>query len=292
MITLNEASHLDGINQIIGRVIQGMEVLRIIEGFPTDRKIMSFAERDVKSHWGGRPMVDVIIERCGEVAEEVSALPGLPPPDGDIFPEHHQDFSSDDSELLLAQERLREMGNAYFKQNRYEQALAKYQKALAYLDPLLKKQSRKEFEEEEPATLLAGGRPKDRTEPVKADCMVKLNVCQVLLAMGEWRSAMAMADVVLQDLIGQNSRKGYGALPKDTLVAKAFYRRAKARIGLSDVTGVSHVEEAIQDLQQALQVDPENIDVKRELDKVRALQRAADAKGRAVYERMMRVKQV
>ena len=45
MITLNEASHLDGFNQIIGRVVRGMDVLRLIEGFPTDRKVQCFADR-------------------------------------------------------------------------------------------------------------------------------------------------------------------------------------------------------------------------------------------------------
>ncbi|CAK9115178.1 Peptidyl-prolyl cis-trans isomerase D (PPIase D) (Rotamase D) [Durusdinium trenchii] len=74
MITLNEASHLDGFNQIIGHVVRGLEVLRMIEGFPTDRKVQSFAERNVKSHWGGRPMVDVIIESCGEMSEELIVL--------------------------------------------------------------------------------------------------------------------------------------------------------------------------------------------------------------------------
>lgn len=45
LITLNEASHLDGFNQIIGRVVRGMDVLRLIEGFPTDRKVQCFADR-------------------------------------------------------------------------------------------------------------------------------------------------------------------------------------------------------------------------------------------------------
>ena len=291
MITLNEASHLDGFNQIIGRVVRGMEVLRLIEGFPTDRKTQSFAERNVKSHWGGRPMVDVIIESCGEITDEQIAVPQ--PVDGDVFPEHPLDFSvkSEEFELMFAQEQLREIGNEYFKKNQYKLAMEKYKKAVAYLEPLLKKQSRKEFADEEPATLFSGARPKDRTPVVKADCTVKLNLCQVLMAMGDWHAAISTSSGVLQDLIGKDSRKNYGALPKEPLVAKAFFRRAKARIGLSDVGEISQLDEAMEDLRQALQVEPTNMEIKRELEKVRVRQREADAKNRAVYEKMIRTHQ-
>jgi len=293
MITLNEADHLDGFNQIIGRVVRGMEVLRVIEGLPTDRKTSSYAERNVKTHWGGRPMVDVIIESCGEITEEQIAVPK--PTDGDAFPAHPLDFSvkGEPSELMFAQERIREIGNEHFRNNQYKQALEKYNKALAYLEPLLKKQNLKEFADQEASTMLAGGvRPKDRTEPVKAEAALKLNVCQVLLAMGEWQGAIAVADEVFLGLVGKHSQKGLGALPNDPLVVKALFRRAKARIGLSDVSGeISQLEEAMEDLRRAAQVDPENAEIKRELDKVRLRQKEADEKNRAVYERMIRTQQ-
>eukprot|EP00440_Ansanella_granifera_P042878 gb/GFBE01046488.1/.p1 GENE.gb/GFBE01046488.1/~~gb/GFBE01046488.1/.p1 ORF type:complete len:482 (+),score=130.38 gb/GFBE01046488.1/:1-1446(+) len=290
MITLNEASHLDGFNQIIGRVVRGMEVLRVIEGLPTDRKTQAYAERNVKTHWGGRPMVDVVIESCGELTDD--QLAGSAPEDGDTFPEHPIDYSvkSDPEKLMFAQEKIREIGNEYFKKSQYRQALEKYRKAQAYLEPLLKKQHMEEFADEEASTMLSGGlRPKDRTDPVRADLTIKLNVCQVLLAMGEWRAAIATADGVVLELVGRHSRKGYGALPNDPLVVKALFRRAKGRIGLSDVSGeVSQLEEAIEDIKQALQVEPENGELKRELEKVRLRQRDADAKSQAVYEKMMR----
>mmetsp|Transcript_60365 Transcript_60365/g.141078 ORF Transcript_60365/g.141078 Transcript_60365/m.141078 type:complete len:480 (+) Transcript_60365:62-1501(+) len=293
MITLNEAEHLDGFNQIIGRVVRGMEVLRVIEGLPTDRKSQSFAERNVKTHWGGRPMVDVIIENCGELAEEQLALPK--PTDGDAFPAHPMDFSvrSEESELMFAQERIREIGNDYFKSNQYKQALEKYNKALAYLEPLLKKQNAKEFADQETSTLLAGGvRPKERSPAVKAEVTLKLNVCQVLIATGEWQAAIAVADDVFLGLVGKHSQKGMGALPNDPLVVKALFRRAKARIGLSDVSGeVSQLDEALEDLRRASQIDPACGEIKRELDKVRLRQKEADQKNRIVYERMIRTQQ-
>ena len=54
---------------------------------------------------------------------------------------------------------------------------------------------------------------------------------------------------------------------------------------------VSQLEEAIDDLRQALQVEPANAEIKRELDKVRVRQREADEKNRAVYEKMIRTQQ-
>lgn len=290
MITLHEAEHLDGYNQIIGRVVRGMEVLRVIEMLPTDRKERSFMERNVKTWWGGKPMVDVVIENVGELQEEQVDL--TPPEDGDIYPEFAIDCSwtSDLETLLQAQDKIRDIGNAYFKKKEYKMALEKYRKAQGYLEPLLREQHHREFGEQDVATWMAGGlRPKDRTEVVRADLTIKLNVCQVLIALQEWRAAISVADAVVLELTGKHSKKGHGALPNDELVVKALYRRARARVGLSDVAGeVSQLEEAIEDLKQALYVDPGNVEVGRELDRALYRQREADEQGRNVYQSMLR----
>lgn len=289
MLMLNAAEHLDGYNQIIGRVVKGMEVLRIIEMFPTNRRERSFAEKNVKTWWGGTPTVDVILENCGE-------LPGADihlaaPTDGDIYPEYAIDWSctTDYDALFQAQERIREIGNKHFKENNYKAALEKYKKAQSYLQPLSKAQHMHEFKDEDVSTWMAGGfRPKDRTDVVRADFTIKLNVCQTLLALQEWGAAIAVADNVLLELVGKSSKKGNGALPNDTLVLKALFRRARARVAISEVDGqVSQLEEAIQDLKQALTVDPDNKEVTKELEKALHLQREADARGKQVYENML-----
>lgn len=290
MIMLNEADHLNGYNQIIGRVVRGMEVLRLIEMFPTDRKERSFLEQNVKTWWGGRPMVEVVIENCGELSEQEVDLTA--PEDGDVYPEHAIDYShaSDHDILFAAQEKIREIGNQYFKRKDYKGALEKYRKAQHYLEPLLRDQHQDSFKDEDVRTWLAGGlRPKDRTDAVRADLTIKLNVCQALIGLQEWRIAIAMADTVLLELVGKYSEKGHGALPNDPLVVKALFRRARARVGLSDVEGeVSQLEEAIEDLRQALLVEPNNQEVKRELEKVRSTQREVDLRGRDMYENMVR----
>lgn len=289
MITLNEAGHLDGHNQIIGRVVKGMEVLRLIEMLPTDRQERSFAEKNVKTWWGGKPMVDVTIEDSGEL--EAADVDLSTPGDGDMFPVHPMDWSctKDHEELFQAQQKIREIGNKHFKEKNFKAALEKYKKAQAYLHPLLKEQHLEEFQDQDVTTWMAGGlRPKDRTDVVRADLTIKLNVCQVLLALQEWRAAISMADAVLLELVGKSSRKGNGALPNDSLVVKALFRRARACVGVSSAENeISLLEEAVTDLTQALTVEPENQELKRELEKVRTLQRRADAPGRAIYQSMV-----
>mmetsp|Transcript_2576 Transcript_2576/g.7756 ORF Transcript_2576/g.7756 Transcript_2576/m.7756 type:complete len:481 (+) Transcript_2576:108-1550(+) len=290
MFMLNEASHLDGHNQIIGRVVKGMEVLRVIEMLPTDRKERSFLEKNVKTWWGGKPMVNVTVEACGELPEQQVDLSA--PADGDTYPEHAIDCSHtyDHDVLFSAQERIREIGNGYFKRKDYQGALAKYRKAQAYLEPLLRVQHHDSFADEDVTTWLAGGhRPKDRTDVVRADLTIKLNVCQALIELKEWRAAIAVADTVLLELLGKHSKKGNGALPNDPLVVKALFRRARARAGLSDAGAeVPQLEEAIEDLQQALRVDPGNAQVKAELEKMRAKQRQEDAAGKGMYQSMLK----
>jgi len=290
MILLNEADHLDGYNQIVGRVVRGMEVLRVIEMFPTDRKERCFMEKNVKSWWGGRPMVDVVIEDCGELPADQVDLSA--PEDGDVYPEHPIDLShSSEPELLMAaQEKLREIGNTHYKKKNYLIAMEKYAKAQRYLEPLLRTEHLEHFGEDEPSTWLSGGhRPKDRTAAYRAELTIKLNMCQVMIATREFHAAIKVADSVVLDLVGKHSKKGMGALPNDPLVVKAFFRRARARLGLSEVPGeISQLEEAIEDLKQALYVDPENAELKAELEKAELRQRQADSKGQEVYQNMLK----
>lgn len=289
MITLNEAGHLDGYNQVIGRVVKGMEVLRLIEMLPTDRKERSFVEKNEKTWWGGKPAVDVVIGDCGELPEtDVDLSPAL---DGDVYPANWMDWSwrKDHDTLFEAQSKIREIGNKHVKSKDYILALEKYKKAQAYLQPLLKVQHHGEFPDEDVKTWMAGGlRPKDRTDVVRADLTIKLNICQVLLSLQEWHACLKVADGVLLELVGKHSSKGHGALPNDGLVVKALFRRARARVGISALsTEVSQLEEAIQDLKQALTVDPENAEVKKELDRVLEFQREVDTPNKKVYENML-----
>jgi len=50
---------------------------------------------------------------------------------------------------------------------------------------------------------------------------------------------------------------------------------------------VTQLEEAIEDLKQALLVDPGNKEVQRELGQVQSKQRQADDVGKAVYKSML-----
>lgn len=289
MITLHETPHLDGHHQVIGKVVSGMEVLRYIEALPTDQSQTSYLEKNVKSHKGGTPLIDVVVHACGELSEKDAVTPT--PDDGDIYPQHAIDWSctSDYESLMSASEKIKDIGNGHVKRKDYPSALAKYKKAQEYLKPLLKAQHQEDLPDEDPSEWLNGSvRPSNRTAPVKATWVLKLNVCQVLLALEEWQSCITVVNGVLVELAGKNCTKGRGVLPNDPLSVKALYRRARARVGISQVSGeVSRLEEAIEDLRQASTIDPSNREVSQELVKVVRLQKEADGKGKQVYEGMM-----
>jgi len=292
MVMLNEASHLDGHNQIIGRVVRGMEVFRIIEQLPTDRKEKAFVEKNVKTHWGGKPMVDITIADCGVLPEEEVQFQGS---SDDGYPECPEDFSCrlEKDPLFGAAEELRLLGNALFKARDFTGALRKYEKATHYLAPLLKRQHQDGIFEEDPREWASGAVvPRDRTDVVRADLTLQLNACQVMLSLKEWRGAIAVADKVLLDLVGKSTKKTNGALPNDPLTVKALFRRARARAALSEAPGeVTQWEEAVEDLRQALRVEPGNKEVEAELKRTEARQRAADQQSsERVYKQMLQAR--
>lgn len=290
MVTLNRAEHLYGYNQIIGRVIRGMEFFRIIERLPTDNKEKCFLEKDVKSHWGGKPMASYTIVNCGEIMPD-QLEKELAIADGDPYPEFPEDVSAtaDKEKLLETAIKIKEVGNTFFKKKEYGTALEKYVKSLRYIQPLWDKQHRREFEDDEPREWMGGSlRPKDRTDIVREHFTIKLNVVQVNLSLKNWKEAIMLADDVLVNLKGRNTKKGHGAYPNDPITVKALYRRARGYVGQSEEKGeLKMYDEALEDLKQALFIDPDNEDLKAYKSKVEADVAAIDARAKHMCEKMV-----
>eukprot|EP00971_Amphidinium_carterae_P204343 4054877-Amphidinium_carterae.1 len=187
-----------------------MEVLRLIEGLPTDRTERSYAEPglNLKTWFGGRPLVDVKIVSCGELsAQEVPAAEAV---DGDVYPALPIDFTcqGDPEKLMEAARALKDIGNSYVRSKDYGAALAKYRKAQIYLEPLLQEDNLGSIHEDDPSAWLAGGvRPKDRTDVVHVHLALWLNECQVLINLGMWEQAIACAEAVLLEMRGLHSKK-------------------------------------------------------------------------------------
>jgi len=118
-ITTAEAGHLDGKHVIFGQVLKGTDTVRLIEDESVDET--------------SKPQRPVLIVNCGELA------PGQP--DGvevdprDPYPSFPADCpqSLQVSDKIAISNSIRNLGNEMFKQGKWQEALAKYSKALRYI---------------------------------------------------------------------------------------------------------------------------------------------------------------
>jgi len=233
------------------------------------------------------------ITDCGEIEEKDWKDEEK---DKDIYPVHPEDVSCTHrtDKLLEAAELIRQVGNDYFKAQDWNEALMKYQKALRYLEPLLMRQHREvELDEDDPAGWAHGSvRPRIRSDALRMKGMTQLNVMAVFLQLKLWRETIAMADGILMDFRGKGSKKNHDALPIDDICMKALFRKAKARVGLSSEPGeINSYQEALQDLRQSLNVrdtGPLADEVRSEIKRVEALERAVDSKSKKLYEAMVK----
>ena len=119
-VTTVKTPHLNGRHVVFGRVLKGMGVIRLVENTPT-------AGSD-------KPIKICVIENCGELKEgEDDGIPA--PQDGDIY----EDYPVDQEGLETTAERLevinkiKEIGNDFFKAGDFAKANQKYDKVLRYL---------------------------------------------------------------------------------------------------------------------------------------------------------------
>jgi len=119
-ITTKRTFHLDGRHVVFGQVLKGRDVVRLIEYEPTSKM--------------DRPVHSIIIADCGELRPNE--------PDGvvvdplDPFPMYPKDCDQamQSSQLLDAADKLRNLGNEFFKKPDMKSAITKYTKALRYVD--------------------------------------------------------------------------------------------------------------------------------------------------------------
>jgi len=120
-ITTVVASWLDNKHVVFGKVLKGMGVVRTVEHTPT-------AGSD-------KPIRKCTIADCGVLAEgEDDGCPDIPE-DGDVY----EDYPVDQTGLETTEQRLeainkiKTIGNEYFKNGNFEKAQLKYEKVLRYL---------------------------------------------------------------------------------------------------------------------------------------------------------------
>ncbi|KIX07199.1 peptidyl-prolyl cis-trans isomerase D [Rhinocladiella mackenziei CBS 650.93] len=229
-ITTVPTPHLDGKHVVFGEVINGKNIVRKIENLPTQSDKPSTG--------------DVIVADCGQLEGEGYSTATQKAADATGDP--YEDFPDDQGEGLKGEQYyqialdLKEFGNKAFKAGDVETGIEKYQKGLRYLN-------------EYPAA--------NETDP--KDLQNNMDHLRFTL---HSNSALLANKAKRYDEAQKWATFGIDATPKDakdTDKAKAYFRRAQARVALKDL------EEALKDYGQAAQLAPEDAAIKNELAKTK-----------------------
>jgi len=76
-------------------------------------------------------------------------------------------------------------------------------------------------------------------------------------------------------------------LDVDKTNVKALYRRAQGHLLLPQERHINGLAEATMDLKRALELDPQNAEVRKEFRRVKDLQKQADSKASSMYTKMV-----
>ncbi|KAH9171820.1 cyclophilin-like domain-containing protein [Lactarius sanguifluus] len=221
-ITCTATPHLDGKHVIFGEVIRGKSIIRRVENHPTSS--------------GDVPTEPIIITDSGRALAD--------------RPDDKHDTQNNPAVALEAARLLRELGSARWKDGAAADALAKWQKALRYLDV------------------------HHHALPDDAPSELSRRIC------GAARPALAQ--------LGPRGRTALDAtnaalaLPKlsDSDRAKALYRKGLAQVTLKEE------EEAEKVLVEALSIAKDDKAISGELERLRQRKKAAREKEKAAYKRM------
>ncbi|XP_062149948.1 peptidyl-prolyl cis-trans isomerase FKBP62-like [Alnus glutinosa] len=141
------------------------------------------------------------------------------------FVKEKESWDMNTQEKIEAAGKKKEEGNALFKTGRYERASKRYEKAIRFIE------YDSSFSDEE----------KQQAKVLKTTCNLNNSACK--LKLGDYKQAEKLCTKVLE---------------LDSRNVKALYRRAQAYIQLVDL------DLAELDIKKALELDPDNRDVKLE----------------------------
>ncbi|KAK4626876.1 peptidyl-prolyl cis-trans isomerase [Fulvia fulva] len=245
-VTTVPTPHLDGKHVVFGEVIAGKSIIRNVEN-------TSVGASD-------KPEKDCVIEDCGELPPNVD-LSQFNKKKADSTGDAYEDFPEDHpkegddwkgTEIVKIVSELKDMGNKAFKAQEHEMALSKYQKALRYL-----------HEYPEPLE----NDPKDLGDQLKTLKVSLYTNCSLMeYKLGQFKNSFTSADKAAGVPGVDNKAKG-----------KAVFRKGMAAKGSKDEEG------AIQFLQQAAELLPEDPASKNELAAVRKAMADRKAKEKKVY---------
>ncbi|GAB2267270.1 Peptidyl-prolyl cis-trans isomerase cyp40 [Dionaea muscipula] len=200
-----------------------------------------------------RPTQDVIIADCGEIPD--GADDGIANffNDDDNYPDWPTDLDDSPDDLswwMTSVDSIKAFGNECFKKQDYKMALRKYRKALRYLDVCWEKEG---IDEVKSSSL----------RKIKSQIFTNSSACK--LKLGDLKGALLDTEFAMRD--GDDN-------------AKALYRQGQAYTALNDI------DAAVESLKKALELEPNDAGIKREL--AAAKKKIADRRDqeRRAYSRM------
>lgn len=245
-VTTVPTPHLDGKHVVFGQVINGKNIVRKIENLPTQSD----------KPQGG----DVTIKACGQLdgddyskaVEKAADSTGDPYED---FPDDQGTNMSGEEYYKIAAD-LKEFGNKAFKAGDLETGIEKYQKGLRYLNEYPDKQD---------------GDRDDLSKDMKA-LKFTLHSNSALLAnkAKRYNEAQKWATFALEAATSDT---------KDTDKAKAYFRRAQARVALKDL------DEGVKDFEQAAKLAPADAAIKAELTRTKTVLKESEKKEKAAFKK-------
>ncbi|EPQ50830.1 cyclophilin [Gloeophyllum trabeum ATCC 11539] len=249
-ITTMPTPHLDGKHVVFGEVVKGKSVVRQIENHPTSS--------------GDVPTEPIIIAACGQLSPDDPSLTAEPvAADGDPYEDFPQDEESKDTEnpevVLQIAKDIKDLGAKLWKEGKVDAALAKWQKALRYVD-------HKYFDipDDAPPEL------KDSYHILLSPLLLNIALAAIKLG-GSHNATLAIesTDRALEQMTLNDADK-----------AKALYRRALARSLEKDDEG------AEADLLEATKLVPDDKAIAAELAKVKQRQKEKRDKEKKQFKKL------
>jgi len=235
---------------VFGEVIRGKSVVRQIENYPTSS--------------GDIPTSPITIVSAGVLSPDDPCLTAsVKPVSGDVyedFPDDEDQNVQDPSVALKIAREVRELGNKLFKEGKAEEALAKYQKSIRYLDV---------------HPVMPDGSPPELKDSFNS-LLTPLLLNSALAALKVHPQTSANVRISIECATRALDRVDLNNADK----AKALYRRALAHVVLKEENS------AESDLVAASQLVPEDQAITNELLKVRQLKKEKKEKEKKAFKKM------
>lgn len=233
---------------------QGADPIVVVAGRDSATRETGLFQAVATMRPGERSLVYIMDHKYGYGAKGSFSFPSVPPACQLVYdvtmitcepPDEDRDRRTMlFEERLEAAERRKMEGNALFADGKYKEALAKYALAMSYCD--------------EDFMMQLQGPHLDKAEEVTDP--IFLNMAAAQLKTGDYAMAAHNSTQILM---------------RHPNHVKALFRRAKAR------TGLGRTEEALEDLNKATALDPDDKQIQKELRALRAVikdEKAATAK--------------